>query len=123
MKLGAWPRRKPRKFNCGQHGWLTAAQISKVAGVSLAAVYYRLKHLRHGSGLCAHSLRRRPDRMARSWRSDAPGIGSAVEVAVRIVTAFPHRPPAPAWLMNTFGMSRATAYRWIAAINAATGRS
>lgn len=42
-------------------------------------------------------------------------------MAFRIAAAFPHGTPSVAQLRDHFGMSRATAYRWIAAIKSARG--
>lgn len=41
--------------------------------------------------------------------------------AVRIALSYPSRIPTPAQLQDQFGMSRATAYRWVRAFKAAKG--
>lgn len=43
--------------------------------------------------------------------------------AVRIALAYPERTPTPTQLQDRFGMSRATAYRWVRAFKAAKGES
>lgn len=51
-----------------------------------------------------------------------PSMSSVtVFVAVRVADAFPDRVPTKAELIERFGMSKATAFRWIAAFKAARG--
>jgi hypothetical protein len=45
----------------------------------------------------------------------------AIFVALRIIAKYPRRDPKPRELMDDFGMSRATAYRWLSAIRDARG--
>lgn len=55
-------------------------------------------------------------------RSMPTGYASAtVEIAMRVALAYVHRTPSVEELRERFGMSRPTAYRWIAAIRAAKG--
>lgn len=44
-----------------------------------------------------------------------------IELACRIAAAFPRRVPGVTELRTRFGMSRATAYRWVRAIRNARG--
>ena len=44
-----------------------------------------------------------------------------IEMAFRIATRWPSRAPKPKELMDAYGMHRATAYRWIKALNEARG--
>lgn len=51
-----------------------------------------------------------------------PGVTAiGILVACRIACRYQHRIPTPTELRNDFGMSRATAYRWIAAMRVARG--
>lgn len=45
-----------------------------------------------------------------------PGYSRCIELALRVVRAYPNRMPTVDSLQRTFGMSRATAYRWRAAL-------
>ena len=58
-----------------------------------------------------------------SYTGRIPATGGSVFIATacRIATAFPDRLPKPRELRERFGMSRATAYRWIAAMRDARG--
>lgn len=53
--------------------------------------------------------------------SGAQFASHAAFIALRIVGKWPRRNPTPRELMDEFGMSRATAYRWLAAIRDARG--
>jgi hypothetical protein len=45
-------------------------------------------------------------------------LGSAAVVAFRIAADYPNRIPGPSELMERYGMSQPTAYRWVAAMRA-----
>jgi transposase len=101
--------------DCGRHGHLTADQIAKKAGVSTATVYGRRARGIRGEALCERPV----------WRGRTSGTyrnachlderGGALQIACRIARMFGTRTPSVAALRNQFGMSRATAYRWVAA--------
>lgn len=63
--------------------------------------------------------------MARYSYKAAPGMPSPsycqpnIFMAVRIARVYRDRVPSPKQLMADYGMSRATAYRWIAALRGA----
>lgn len=60
--------------------------------------------------------------MAADHRENVATTGPlSIAVACRLVAAFPDRLPKPSELRARFGMSRATAYRWIAAMRDARG--
>ena len=48
-------------------------------------------------------------------------VGVGIKVAAIIATKYQHRIPSHDELMDRFGMSRATAYRWIRAFKDARG--
>lgn len=53
-----------------------------------------------------------------------PSSVSALAIqAMRLALRYQHRTPTVAELRETYGMSRATAYRWIAAFKAAKGEA
>jgi hypothetical protein len=58
-----------------------------------------------------------------SYSGRVPSTGGSVWVAMacRVACAYPDRLPRPAELMQRFGMSRASAYRWVAAMRDARG--
>ena len=51
------------------------------------------------------------------------GSRGAIYIAVRITRKYQHRIPTRDELMHDWGMSRATAYRWIAAMRDGRGLS
>ncbi len=52
----------------------------------------------------------------------SPGSANAgIMVAATIATKYQHRVPDPKELIEMFGMSRATAYRWVRAFKDARG--
>lgn len=59
----------------------------------------------------------------RQFQLDMPAHGGhqGIAIAMRIALSFVHRTPTPQELQSKYGMSRATAYRWIAAMRAAKG--
>ena len=63
--------------------------------------------------------------MRTDYRNHQPSIHSnaarTAQMAFRIAAAFPHGIPTVVQLRDHFGMSRATAYRWIAAMKASRG--
>lgn len=60
---------------------------------------------------------RKRDCSKRDYRADASRSGAVKgQTMAQIFVAFPDRNPTPPELQNRFGMSRATAYRWRAAI-------
>ncbi|MCH6484268.1 hypothetical protein MMG85_11935 [Pseudoxanthomonas sp. LH2527] len=63
--------------------------------------------------------------MKTDYRNHQPSANRSAhrtaQMAFRIAAAFPHATPSVAQLRDHFGMSRATAYRWIAAMKAARG--
>jgi predicted DNA-binding transcriptional regulator YafY len=56
-------------------------------------------------------------------RAPARKVHAHMLVAVRIATAFTHRLPTVQELQDRFGMSRATAYRWVSALKQAKGET
>lgn len=69
------------------------------------------------SGALKHSAR---------YTSEISGVGSRSEkvslrVAMQLIVLFPHRNPTVQELQDKFGMSRATAFRWRAALIEARG--
>lgn len=63
--------------------------------------------------------------MKHDYRNHQPSAHSAAhrtaQLALRIAAAYPGAIPTVPQLRDDFGMSRATAYRWIAALKAARG--
>lgn len=61
----------------------------------------------------------------RSYIEDQPPTTAAthqvIQMACRIVMRFPKVTPTPVQLQDAFGMHRATAYRWVAAMKAVRG--
>lgn len=59
------------------------------------------------------------------WRTEPaagmPDTLSGLALAFKVASDFPNRIPQPGELMDRYGMSQATAYRWIQAMRA--GRS
>jgi hypothetical protein len=51
------------------------------------------------------------------------GVNQATYTAIRMAQIFASKPPTVDALRNVFGMTRATAYRWIAAWNAAKDKA
>ena len=51
------------------------------------------------------------------------GTKSGIYLACRIAAKYAHRLPTPEELVSEWGMHRATAYRWIAALRAVRGLS
>lgn len=51
----------------------------------------------------------------------APIGHGMIFTAVRLALSFAHRPPTVVQLQQQFGMSRATAYRWVRAFKVARG--
>lgn len=67
-------------------------------------------------------MRYRWNEQTRQYRDDLHADGGGnIFVACQIAHKFCHRVPAIAELRECYGMSRATAYRWLAAIKAARG--
>lgn len=61
-----------------------------------------------------------------SWKDNTHGDCSAtstlsIELAFRVAVKYAHRLPTPDELIAEFGMSRATAYRWVRAMKNARG--
>lgn len=54
-------------------------------------------------------------------RQPAASGPATIALACRVACAFPDRLPRASELMQRFGMSRATAFRWIAAMRDARG--
>lgn len=63
--------------------------------------------------------------MRTDYRNYQPSSQSSAQrtalLAFRIAAAFPHSIPTVVQLRDHFGMSRATAYRWIAAMKSSRG--
>lgn len=111
--------RKPRRHDCGEHGWLTAGEIAERAGLSYSAINDRLRRGVKGAALLAPAtphVRRRGTAVTAWTDKGMHTCGSiTIAAALRIVRLWPDRPPSVAQLRETFGVSRATAYRWRAA--------
>ena len=62
-----------------------------------------------------------------SWRIEQTPTANMARVCMvtcmRLALKYTHRTPSPAELMEAFGMSRASAYRYVAAIREAKGES
>lgn len=111
-----------RTHDCGTHGVLTTQQAAAKAGISATSVLQRVKAGLHGDDIIEHERKPRDDYQT-TYTDSAVHVthGMAVNVAVRIVRDFPNRVPTAQELQQRFGMSRATAYRWRAAVADAYG--
>ncbi|MFT3806086.1 hypothetical protein [Arenimonas sp.] len=112
--------KQARVHDCGAAGMLTAKQAAAIAGVNVVSIYNRL-----GAGIVGDGLVAPPQRGIRStgtFRDQLYADGqSAIFVACSIAQKYQHRIPTVDELRSEFGMCRATAYRWTAAIRAARG--
>lgn len=61
------------------------------------------------------------------WQVEHGGVRSStalkIEMAIRVADAFRDRTPTHLELQERYGMSRATAYRWLNAMRAARGQT
>lgn len=64
---------------------------------------------------------KKSDYRRRLKAGSSPALGVAAVMAFKIAADYPNRIPPAAELMDRYGMSMATAYRWAAAMRA--GRS
>lgn len=58
-----------------------------------------------------------------SYQHERQSMVSVAEFAMRIALAYPHRAPEPNELRERYGMSRATAFRWVRAFKNAKGQA
>ncbi len=101
------PGRKPKRHDCGGHGWLTADEIARVSGVTKKAVRERLALGWKGDALCLPRYATRPQ--AISFRAPPR---HALLSAFRIVAQFPGRVPTVAELQAIRPMCERTASHW-----------
>lgn len=118
---------KPKLYDCGQHGMLTAKQIASMSGASATAIHKRLENGLRGEQLLARRLpsHKNSGQRREFWSARKPYQSRAFEFAIAVLRSFPadgQRSPTREWLMDRYGMSRAQAYRYIAAYKAATGK-
>jgi predicted DNA-binding transcriptional regulator AlpA len=118
VPLAPWPEKDRRrrnysakKFCCGAHGRLTVKQICAISGMTNSAIRNRISSGFRGDALVAPRLalggRRKCD-----LYTDKP-CQSTIELAVKLARAYPTKPPTVRRLISAYGMSRATAYRWV----------
>ena len=123
MSVALAPMRgKPaKKHDCGSHGLLTADAIARVSGLSVVTIYGRIRRGVRGEQLLLSAPKHRPHHGI--YRDHCAGIGAAggIEIACRFARMFRDRAPTANEVRSSFGMSRATAYRWVAAWKAANG--
>lgn len=112
------PGRKPRRHDCGEHGWLTAREIAEHTGLTETTIHNRIARGIKGAALLAPHDRFASRARARTQWTDK-GMHTAgtitLAVALRLVRMFPDHPPSVQQLQDKFGVCRATAYRWRAA--------
>lgn len=99
--------RKPRRYDCGTHGMLTAAEIGRVADISKTCVNLRLKWGWEKERLVApgHSTR---SEIAK-YRAPARSIMVA---ALKLAKAFPDEVPTTEQIQAIRPMGRQNAARW-----------
>ncbi len=101
------PGRRPQRYNCGEHGWLTVEGIANVSGLSKKAIRERLALGWKGESLCLPRYATRAH--AISYRAPPR---HALLSAFRIVAQFPDRVPTIAELQAIRPMCDSTAGHW-----------
>lgn len=113
--------RPGRKFDCGACGALTVAEMIKVSGLAESSIRNRIARGVVGVRLIAprqQGVRGHAD-YVEGLHLDPVAV--RLHKAILIGRAFAARVPTVHELKSRYGMSRATAYRWRAAIAAANG--
>lgn len=105
------PKKYPKKpkgkeYDCGSHGMLTVADMSRKSGVSKEAIRLRMKNGWRGADLLmpAHEMKRNIVRKAPRKH--------VVLAAVKIARAFPHGIPTVKQIMKVHPMGERNALRW-----------
>jgi predicted DNA-binding transcriptional regulator AlpA len=118
VPLAPWPEYKKgrrdysaKKFCCGPYGRLTVKQICAISGMSDGAIRHRISSGFSGDKLLARRLPLGGKRKCDLY-TDKP-CQSTIELAVKLARAYPTKPPTVRKLISAYGMSRATAYRWV----------
>lgn len=123
MNLKQWAaRRRPaRRFDCGSHGPLTVAEMIKVSGLSESSIRNRIARGVVGDRLIAPRQQGVRGNVDYVEGLHLDSVAANLHKAILIGRDFAARVPTVHELKNKYGMSRATAYRWRAAIAAANG--
>jgi len=122
MNLDRWPKRTARRYDCGTRGMLTVREIARIAGVEPNSIWGRINADWTGDRLCEPRCIK-PSRSRTSHRDDehAPPQAAAIYLGIQVARKYGNRVPDASELQDSFNLSRATAYRWRAAIAAAIG--
>jgi predicted DNA-binding transcriptional regulator AlpA len=100
--------------------WMTYRQIAAVAGITVGTV-----SARYTRGLRGEALLAPPDpeaaRARRNGRDYRTYHHNSRVVGVTIGRLFANKPPSLEYLQTRMGMSRASAYRWLAAWRESSG--
>lgn len=94
-----------KKFNCGAHGRLTAAQIARIAGITESRVHQRVRIGWKGEELC---LAKHDSLRVVRERCSKP----VVRIAMKLARAFPDGTPTLAQIRKVHPMCERNAMRW-----------
>ena len=107
------PVRERKRYDCGQHGWLTAAEAALIAGCQPETIEKRHYRGVQGDALAAPAVYIGSVSGRKCYRDNIPGTGGgAVAIAVRIALHFKGAAPDIGTLRREFGMHKSTAARW-----------
>lgn len=102
-----------KRYDCGEHGRLTTREIAAQAGITASSVHNRIARGIRGDALCApKAAPRRRHSVCFTATATPAGVPAVFYMALKLLRMFPTRAPSAAFLRHSFGMSRATAYRY-----------
>lgn len=96
---------RAKKFDCGAHGRLTAAQIARIAGITDSRVWARVRIGWKGEDLCRA---KHDSLLVAKERCSQP----VVRIAMKLARAFPDGTPTLAQIRKVHPMCERNAMRW-----------